>query len=79
LAVVSERLGDRDQAVAYWITCQRVSASTDPWRLQAEERLVDLGVIKTGLVYRRHVVEEEFQTNTRAVQQFQVVTGQERW
>lgn len=79
LAVVSEQLGDRDQAVAYWVKCQQVSTSTDPWRLHAEERLVDLGVLKTGLVYRRHVVEEELQTNARSVQQFRMVTGQERW
>lgn len=79
LAVVSERLGDREQAVAYWIQCQQLSSPNDPWRLQAEERLVDLGVVKTGSVYRRRLVEQEFQTNTHSLQQFRMVTDREHW
>lgn len=79
LAVVSERLGDREQAVAYWIKCQQLSSPNDPWRLQAEERLVDLGVVKTGSVYRRRLVEQEFQTNTHSLQQFRMVTDREPW
>ena len=76
LAVVSEGLGDRDQAVAYWVKCQQASSSADPWRLRAEARLVELGVIKTGPVYRGHVVEQELQANTRSVQQFRMMTDQ---
>ena len=79
LAVVSEGLGDRDQAVAYWAKCREVSSSEDPWRLRAEARLVELGVIKTGPVYRGHVVAQEFQGNSRSVQQFRMMTEQERW
>ncbi len=79
LAVVSEQLGDRQQAVAYWTTCQQLSSPTDPWRLRAEERLVEFGVIKTGSAYRRHVLQQEFQTNTNTVRQFDLVTQQERW
>ncbi|MBI4354395.1 MAG: tetratricopeptide repeat protein [Candidatus Omnitrophica bacterium] len=78
LAVVSEQLGDRRQAVAYWTTCRQLSSPTDPWRLRAEERLVELGVIKAGSAYRRHVVEQEFQTNIQTGRQFHHVT-QERW
>lgn len=79
LAVVSEQLGNREQAIAYWVKCSRLSAPDDPWRLRAEERLVALGVLKAGPLYRRYLVEQEFQAQEDSLHAFKTVTDQRHW
>lgn len=79
LAVVSEQLGNREQAVDYWVKCSRLSAPDDPWRLRAEERLIALGVLKSGPLYRRHLVEQEFDAHEDSVASFKTMTDQRHW
>ncbi len=74
LAVLAERTGHRDRAIAYWTKARQVGSPNDPWRVRAEQELMALGVLKTGPAYHRFVLEQELKANQQSLEEFQTVT-----
>lgn len=80
VAMLYERSGKKEQAVYHWMKRYQLGDPYDPWTSRAEERLVALGVLKTypgmkGKLYtRRRVVEQEFQTQAKSLEEFHAVT-----
>jgi len=78
LAVLYERMGHREAATNLWIEYARRVKETDPWNLRAEEQLVALGVLKSGELYQRYVMEQELQAHRKSLNQFHTVTERQR-
>lgn len=80
LAMLYERMGQKDKAVYHWMKRYQLGDPYDPWTARAEERLVALGVLKTypglkGRLYtRRRLVDEEFQSHDRSLEEFRALT-----
>jgi tetratricopeptide (TPR) repeat protein len=74
IARLSEAQGDIPKAVTHWQKRYQLGDPFEPGTIHAEERLVDLGVLRAGKVYRQRIIEQERQGFQHSVNAFQTIT-----
>ena len=86
LAMLHERLGEKEQAMFHWLKRYQLGDPEDVWTARAEERLVELGVLKAypglkGQIYtRQRLVQQELKAHEQSVKEFRTATEQfGRW
>lgn len=80
LAMLYERMGRKEEAVYHWLKRYELGDAYDPWTTRAEERLVNLGVLKSApgirgrLFSSRRLIGGEFQGHAKTLEEFRTVT-----
>lgn len=84
LAMLYERMGQQEKAIAHWMTRYQLGDPSDPWTLRAEERLRALGALKQAaglsgrIVSRQHVTAKEFEAHEQSLEEFHALTEKRR-
>ena len=81
LAMLYERLGQQEKAVYHWMKRYQLGLPGDPWTLQAEARLVALGVVNPASLKgkrnaRTQQLQEAFHAHAQSVEEFRDLTEQ---